>query len=394
MKKIVLLVSIVFSLLSVSTITVFGEEKDTNKTDQSVNLAPDAKSAILMERDTGKLLFDKNADEKLPPASMTKIMTLLLIMEQLDKGNLDLGEKVRVSERAASMGGSQIFLEAGEEMTVDDLLKGIAIASGNDASVAMAEKIAGSEEAFVKKMNEKVEELNLKNTHFNNTTGLPADDHYSTAHDMAVMAKELLKYEAITNYTSIYEDYLRKGTEDEFWLVNTNKLVKFYPGVDGLKTGYTNEAKYCLTATAEKEDMRVIAVVMGAKTTKERNETVSQMLDYAFSQFGTTKLFEKGQTITTLDLLKAENKKLNVVASESISTLHKKDEEPKNITTSVKLKDGFDLPLSKGDQVGTLTIKDGDKVLSKTPLTIDKNVQPASFLTLFKRSINEMVKYR
>ncbi|WP_106497348.1 D-alanyl-D-alanine carboxypeptidase family protein [Lentibacillus sp. Marseille-P4043] len=394
MKKIVLLVSIVFSLLSVSAITVFGEEKDTDKTDQSVNLAPDAKSAILMERDTGKLLFDKNADEKLPPASMTKIMTLLLIMEQLDKGNLQLDEKVRVSERAASMGGSQIFLEAGEEMTVDDLLKGIAIASGNDASVALAEKIAGSEEAFVQKMNEKVAELNLKNTHFNNTTGLPADDHYSTAHDMAVMAKELLKYEAITNYTSIYEDYLRKGTEDEFWLVNTNKLVKFYPGVDGLKTGYTNEAKYCLTATAEKQDMRVIAVVMGAKTTKERNETVSQMLDYAFSQFGTTKLFEKGQTITTLDLLKAENKKLNVVASESISTLHKKDEEPKNITTSVKLKNSLDLPLSKGDQVGTLTVKDGDKVLSKTPLTINKNVQPASFLTLFKRSINEMVKYR
>lgn len=392
MKKYVLLVSMVLSLICATTISVFAEEKGNAESDQSLNLAPDAKSAILMERDTGRMLYDKNADERLPPASMTKIMTLLLIMESIDRGDLKLDEKVRVSEKAASMGGSQIFLEAGEEMTVDDMLKGISIASGNDASVAMAEKIAGSEEAFVKKMNDKVKELNLKNTHFQNTTGLPAKDHYSTAHDMAVMAKELLKYEMVTNYTSIYEDYLRKDTEDEFWLVNTNKLVKFYPGVDGLKTGYTNEAKYCLTATAKKNDMRVIAVVMGAKSTKERNAQVTQMLDYAFNQFATKKLFKKGQTITTLDLLKAEDKKINVVASESISTLHKKGEEPKDIKTAVKL-DDVNLPMKKGDKVGTLIVKNEDKVLFKSPLTIDEDVQPASFLTLFKRSINEMVKY-
>jgi D-alanyl-D-alanine carboxypeptidase (penicillin-binding protein 5/6) len=238
-----------------------------------------------------------------------------------------------------------------------------------------------------------VKELGLKNTHFQNTTGLPAKNHYSTAHDMAIMAKELLKYEMITNYTSTYEDYLRKGSEDEFWLVNTNKLVKFYPGVDGLKTGYTNEAKYCLTATAKKNDMRVIAVVMGAKTTKERNAQVTKMLDYAFNQFATKKLFKKGQTITTLDLLKAEDKKINVVASESISTLHKKGEEPKDIKTAIKLNE-VNLPMKKGDRVGTLIVKNGNKVLFKSPLTIDEDVQPASFLTLFKRSINEMVKYR
>lgn len=393
MKKYGLVVSMVFALFVVSTIPAFAEEKDGEGEDESLNLAPDAKSAILMERDTGEMLFDKNAEKKLPPASMTKIMTLLIIMEELDQGNLKLDEKIRVSEQAASMGGSQIFLEAGEEMTIQDLLKGIAIASGNDASVAMAERIAGSEEAFVKQMNKKANELGLTNTHFKNSTGLPTDGHYSTAHDMAVMAKELLKYESITDYTSIYEDYLRKGTEDEFWLVNTNKLVKFYPGVDGLKTGYTDEAKYCLTATAEKDNMRTIAVVMGAKTTKERNATVTQMLDYAFNQFGTKKLFEKGEAITSLNLLKADDENIDVVASESISTLHKKGEEPQDITTSVQMEE-VTLPLKKGEKVGTLVVKNGKNVLSKTPLTINHDAKPASFLTLFKRSIGEMTKAR
>lgn len=393
MKKNVFLISMVMTLLWFSSLSVFAAEKGTDKSKESLDLAPDAKSAILIERDTGKILFDKNSQEELPPASMTKIMTLLLIMEELDRGNLKLDEKIRVSENAASMGGSQIFLEAGEEMTVNDLLKGISIASGNDASVALAERIAGSEEAFVQKMNKKVKDLGLKNTHFNNCTGLPADDHYSTAHDMSVMAKELLKYEKITDYTSLYEDYLRKGTEDEFWLVNTNKLVKFYPGVDGLKTGYTNEAKYCLTATAKKNDMRAIAVVMGTKTTKERNANVTNMLDYAFNQFSTKKLFKKGQPITTLKLLKAEDGKVDVVASESISTLYEKGKEPKNIATSVQM-DDISLPLKKGDKVGTLVVKDGKKVLSKTPLTVNKDVKQASFFTLFKRSLGELTKSR
>ncbi|WP_269412313.1 D-alanyl-D-alanine carboxypeptidase family protein [Lentibacillus daqui] len=393
MKKNVFLISMVMTLLWFSSLSVFAAEKGTDKSKESLDLAPDAKSAILIERDTGKILFDKNSQEELPPASMTKIMTLLLIMEELDRGNLKLDERIRVSENAASMGGSQIFLEAGEEMTVNDLLKGISIASGNDASVALAERIAGSEEAFVQKMNKKVKDLGLKNTHFNNCTGLPADDHYSTAHDMSVMAKELLKYEKITDYTSLYEDYLRKGTEDEFWLVNTNKLVKFYPGVDGLKTGYTNEAKYCLTATAKKNDMRAIAVVMGTKTTKERNANVTNMLDYAFNQFSTKKLFKKGQPITTLKLLKAEDGKVDVVASESISTLYEKGKEPKNIATSVQM-DDINLPLKKGDKVGTLVVKDGKKVLSKTPLTVNKDVKQASFFTLFKRSLGELTKSR
>ncbi|TFJ93759.1 D-alanyl-D-alanine carboxypeptidase family protein [Lentibacillus salicampi] len=391
MKKFVLLTSIIFSILFMP-FTVFGEENEGDNTDQELNLAPDARSAILIERDTGEMLFDKNAHKKLPPASMTKVMTLLLIMEALDQGKIEKDETIRVSERAASMGGSQIFLEAGEEMSVNDLLKGVAVASGNDASVALAERISGSEKAFVEQMNKKAEALGLENTQFQNVTGLPTENHYSTAHDMAVMSKELLKYESITNYTSIYEDYLRKGEENEFWLVNTNKLVKSYPGVDGLKTGYTNEAKYCLTATAEKSDMRMIAVVMGADTTKERNASISGMLDYAFNHYETKNLYEKGQTITTLDMLKAEDPSIDVTASESISTIHRKGEKDKKVSTSVNLKSDIELPISKGDEVGELVIKNNGKTLSKSPLIVDYDVEEASYLTLLKRTAQNMVK--
>ncbi|MFD1850545.1 D-alanyl-D-alanine carboxypeptidase family protein [Oceanobacillus bengalensis] len=393
MKKYILIASMVFSFVLISATTVFGEEGKESK-NESINLAEDAKSAILIERDTGAILFDKNSHDVLPPASMTKLMTLLLIMEEIDKGNLKKDEMVRVSERAASMGGSQIFLEAGEEMVVDDLLKGVAVASGNDASVALAERIAGSEEAFVGKMNEKVKELGLENTKFQNTTGLPAEDHYSTAYDMAMIAKELLKYEDITNYTSIYEDYLRKGTDDEFWLVNTNKLVRFYTGVDGLKTGYTSEAKYCLTATAKKDDMRVVAVVMGAETTKERNAIVSGMLDYAFSQYKTEKIFSKDDVVANLDLLKSEKRNVDVVVSESVSTIHNKGDVTDNITKEINLEENLSLPINKGDIVGLLTIKNGDEILSEVPLTVNEDVQNASYFTLLKRTVQEMAKYR
>lgn len=237
MKKYTAFILMFILGVSIFVIPVGAEESD-------LLLTEDAKSSILLERDTGQVIYEKNAHEKLPPASMTKLMTLLLIMEALEKGEITLEEKVTVSERAASMGGSQVFLAHGEQMTVDDLLKAIAIASGNDASVAMAERIAGTEEAFAILMNEKTAELKLENTQFKNSSGLPSKDHYSSAYDMVMISKELLKYENITNYTSVYEDYLRKDEENEFWLVNTNKLIRFHPHVDGLKTGFTNEAKF------------------------------------------------------------------------------------------------------------------------------------------------------
>lgn len=301
MKRIMPIVIAILLTLTFVIPSVSAEE-------QSTQLVDNARSAILIERDTGTVLYEKNSNEQLPPASMTKIMTMLLIMEALDKGKIDINEKIRTSEYAASMGGSQIFLEPGEEMTTQEMLKGIAIGSGNDASVAMAERIAGSEPAFVEMMNKKAKELGLKDTKFQNTTGLPIQDHYSTAHDMAMMAKELLKYQDITKFTGTYEAYLRENTDNKFWLVNTNKLVRFYPGVDGLKTGFTNDAKYCLTATAQKDGMRVIAVVFGAPTSKERNAQVTKLLDYAFAQYKTHPIYKRNIAIGEAKVSKGNKK--------------------------------------------------------------------------------------
>lgn len=377
-------------LLIFSIITpVFAQEEN-----QSLELAADAKSAMLMEQDTGKIIFEKNANEKLPPASMVKIMTLLIVMEEIDKGNLKKNEMVRISENASSMGGSQVFLEAGEEMSVEDLIKSVAIASGNDASVALAERISGSEQNFVNRMNEKAIELQLKNTQFKNATGLPAKGQYSTAHDMAIIAKALLQYDDITTYTSIYEDYLRKGKKNEFWLVNTNKLVRFYPGVDGLKTGYTSEAKYCLTATAKKNDMRMITVVMGADTVKKRNHATSEMLDYAFNHYETEQLFDKGEVIKTVPLLKAEKEHIQIVTEHNVRTIYKKEKPYENIKTYIEIDQDLSLPLKKGEQVGVLTVKANNQELSKTPLIVASDIKKASFITLLKRTLGNMSKAR
>ncbi|MCU9595398.1 D-alanyl-D-alanine carboxypeptidase [Caldibacillus thermolactis] len=360
--------------------------------EKKLNLAENAKSAILIERDTGAVIFEKNSDEKLPPASMTKIMTMLLIMEAISDGKIQLDDKVRTSEYAASMGGSQIFLEEGEEMTVDEMLKAIAIGSANDASVAMAEKIAGSEENFVDMMNAKAKELGLKNTKFQNSTGLPAEDHYSSARDMAVMAKELLKYEEITKYTSMYEDYLREGTDKKFWLVNTNRLVKFYPGVDGLKTGYTNEAKYCLTATAKKGNMRTIAVVMGAPTPKDRNKQITQMFDYAFSQYETKPFYSKNEKIGEFPIKKGERRKLKAVAGESVSLLVKKGEKVDNVKKQLVINKDLKAPIKKGTEIGKIVISKDGKVLAENSIIAAEDMNSASWWTLFKRSFGMFTK--
>lgn len=364
----------------------------TASAEENAELADDAKSAILIERDTGAILYEKNIHEKLPPASMTKIMTMLLIMEAIDKGQIQLNEKVRTSEYAASMGGSQIFLEPGEEMTVKDLLKSIAIASANDASVALAEKIAGSEQAFVKMMNKKAAELKLKNTKFQNTTGLSTDDHYSSAYDMAIMAKELLKYEDITKFTKIYEDYLREDTDKKFWLVNTNKLVKFYPGADGLKTGFTKEAKYCLTATAKKDDMRVIAVIFGAQDPKGRNAQITSMMDYAFSQYKTHPFYKKGEKLAKIKVNKGHQNDVHAVTSESISVLTKKGQQFDKLKQEININKKQVAPIKKGDKVGTLIIKKGDKVLIESDLLAEKEIKKANWWQLYKKSLGMMTK--
>lgn len=386
MKRFVSLLILSFLVTSIGVPAALAEEKRT------AEIVDNVSSAILIERDTGTVLYEKNSREKLPPASMTKVMTMLLIMEAIDKGKLTWDEKIRASEYAASMGGSQIFLEPGEEMTTKEMLRGIAIGSGNDASVAMAERIAGSEEAFVDMMNEKAKELGLKDTFFKNTTGLPVSGHYSSAYDMAAMAKELLKYEDITKFTGMYEAYLRENTDKKFWLVNTNKLVRFYPGVDGLKTGFTSEAKYCLTATAEKDGMRVIAVVFGAPTSKERNAQVTKMLNFAFSQYQTHPMFKRNQAIGSAHVSKGKEKSVDAVTSEPLSLLTKKGEKTEDVKRKVIINKNINAPVNKGDRVGTIKIIKDGKVVLKSPLVANKDVKEAGWWTLYKRSFGMFTK--
>ncbi|MED0658569.1 D-alanyl-D-alanine carboxypeptidase family protein [Bacillus smithii] len=390
MKRFLIVFAALFLWISSMSSLAFAEEKQKDGTKSE--LADEAKSAVLIERDTGAVLYDKNSHERLPPASMTKIMTMILIMEAIQEGRLHWNDKVRTSEKAASMGGSQVFLEPGEEMTVKEMLKAIAVGSANDASIAMAEHIAGSEEEFVKMMNKKAKELGLKDTKFQNPTGLPAKGHYSSAYDMALMAKELLKYPQITKYTGLYESYLRENTDKKFWLVNTNKLVKHYPGVDGLKTGFTNDAKYCLTATAKKNNMRVIAVVFGAPTPKSRNTQISKMLDYAFARYETSPIYGQGETLGQVKISKGKKSKIDAKTAESVSVLIKKGEALNKLQRDIHLKKDIKAPVHKGDKIGELVLKKDGKILSKTPLISEENVAKAGWWQYYKKAFNLFTK--
>jgi D-alanyl-D-alanine carboxypeptidase (penicillin-binding protein 5/6) len=357
---------------------------------QPVDLTPNALSAVLMDADTGTVIAEKNKDAKLPPASITKIMTMLLIMEAVDKGTIKMDEKVSVSEYAASMGGSQIFLESGEQMSVQEMLKGIAMASGNDASVAMAEKIAGSEENFVAMMNERAGQLGMKNTHFSNCNGLPVANHYTTANDIAIMSRELLKHEGITSFTGAYQDYLRKDSPKPFWLVNTNKLVRFYSGADGLKTGYTSEAKFCLSATAKRENLRVVAVVLGEPNTKTRNAEVTKLFDYAFAQYTNYPLFKTGDSLGSFTINKGQVSTVPLVARQNYSILMKKGTDTANIRHELQLDLSLRAPVSEGQPIGKIMVYNGDNVLAEYPLESPQAVDKASWWKLFKRTTSEL----
>lgn len=354
------------------------------------DLAPNASSAIMIEASTGEILFQKNADEKLAPASMTKMMSLLLIFEEIDKGNIKWDEMITTSEHASSMGGSQIFLKVGEKMSALDMIKGITIASGNDATVAMSERVAGSEESFVKRMNEKAKELGLKNTNFVNATGLDADNHYSSAYDMALIAKELVKHEKVLEFSSTYEDYLRKGTSNPFWLVNTNRLVKFYPEIDGLKTGFTNSAKYCLTATAKKDGMRLITVVMNEPDTGKRSSDTKKMLDYGFNIYAVKNIIDENTTIETKKVELGKLLTTEIVPKETITILSKKTDKERNITYKTNIK-RLVAPISKGEIIGTIDILEDNKKLTTVDATVKKDIKKASILTIFLRNIKAIL---
>lgn len=377
MKKILILLLLLISIPLV-------------KAEETEDLAPNAKSAIMIEASTGEILFQKNKDEKLAPASMTKMMSMLLIMEEIENGNLKWDEMITASEKASSMGGSQIFLKVGEKMTVEDLLKGVAIASGNDAVVALAERIAGSEEQFVKRMNTRAKDLGLKNTNFINATGLTADNHYSSAYDMSLIAKELVKHEKILEFTSTYEDYLRKDTKSPFWLVNTNRLVRFKEGVDGLKTGFTDEAGYCLTATMKKDNMRLITVVMKEENTSKRSADTTKMLDYGFNIYMVQTILDEKTTIEKKKVELGKTLTTEIVPKENITILNKKSDEQKNITYKTNISK-ITAPVKKGDKVGTIDIIEDNTIISTIDATVKEDIAKANILTIYLRNLKEII---
>ena len=346
-----------------------------------------AKSAILIDSASGKVLFEKNADEKLAPASMTKLGSMLMIMEAIDNGNLKLDDKVTISEEAANMGGSQVFLEAGEVYTVHDLLKGVAIASGNDAVVALAEKVAGSQSEFVEMMNKRFKEIGAKNTNFVNAHGLDAEGHYSTARDMSIIAQELLKHEKILEYTSIYEEYLEKNDGTKTWLVNTNKLVRFYNGVDGLKTGYTTTAGYCLTATAKKDNFRLISVVMGEETSENRSSDTVKLLNYGFNTYKINTIKTQDEILGKVRVEGGKNDYANIVLLEDATELLKNTDEVNEYKFNLKV-NKIKAPVKHGDIVGSAEVIDQDgNIIDEVDVTVKEDIKKANLLDYLLRNL-------
>ena len=384
MKKVIcFFICVCFMMQS---IVVFAE----GNTDLGLN----AKSAILMEEATGNILYESNPDERLPIARVTKVMTMLLIMEAVDSGKISLDDMVTVSENAMSYGGSTMFLETGEQLTVNDMLKGIAVASANDGCVAMAEHLAGSESAFVDMMNEKAKGLGMENTHFMNTNGLDEDDHYSSARDVAIMSRELMKHETIFNYTSIWMDTLRGG---KFQLANTNKLIRFYDGANGLKTGSTSKALCCLSAAAKRNDMQLIAVVLGAPTSAERFASAKSLLDYGFANYAVNTQITAGDEVQKIAVEKGVDKEVGVVAGDSCSTLVKKGQED-NITKEIKIDETITAPIEAGQKIGTMTISRDGEVIADIDLNALSAVEKKGigliikdfFATIFFGSNNDI----
>ena len=355
--------SVVFSV--VFNTSVFAEN----------DIAVNAKSAILMEQSTKQILYENNPDEHLPIASVTKIMTMLLIMEALDNGKITMEDMVPVSERAMSMGGSTMFLETGEQLSVYEMLKGIAVASANDGCVAMAEYISGSEEAFVNEMNARAAELGMENTHFTNTNGLDAEDHYSSARDVALMSAELLKHERIFEFTTIWTDKMHDG---KFDLANTNKLIRFYPGANGLKTGSTSQAQCCLSATALRDDLQLIAVVLGAPTSNDRFSAARALLDYGFANYAIGKPIKQNDEVGTVAVKKGVYDELAVCAKDSFSLLLKKSEKG-SCESEIVLPEYVNAPIAKGDVIGKAVFtKDGENV-GEVELTAASDVEKKTF---------------
>ena len=364
-------------------ITIFAEEKD--------KLIPNAKSGLLIEESTGEIIFEKEKDKQVAVASMTKMMAQILILENIEKKNIKWTDVVTVSKNAADMGGSQIYLSANEKMTVKDLFKGISMASANDATVAMAEYISGSEEKFVKEMNKKAKDLGLKNTAFKNSTGLDSEGHFSSAYDMAVIAKTLLSHKEILNFSSVYEDYLRVDTPNKFWLVNTNKLVRTYSGADGLKTGHTDNAGYCLAVTAKKDNMRLIAIVLGEETAAVRNKEAAELLDYGFNNKEIKIIKKKTDLVKTIKLKNFTKEKIKIYPKKDITILNDKGINKEKYTTKVEL-NKISLPINKNATIGKIKVYQNNKIIKEEKLVTKEKVEKLTYIKLFLSNLKKIPK--
>ena len=349
-------------------------------------IIPGAVSGILIDADSGKVIFEKNKNKKVAMASLTKMMSQIIILEEIEKGNIKWDDIVVVSKNAQDMGGSQIYIEMGEKISIRDLMKGISMASGNDATVMMAEVISGNEEKFVERMNKKAKELGLKNTKFVNCTGLDEEGHYSTAYDLSIIARELvINHPSILEFSSLYEDYLREGTDKKFWLVNTNKLVHFYEGADGLKTGHTDNAGYCLAATAKRSDLRLIGIVLGEKDSKIRNSETMNLLDYGFNTVKMNKLMSKDEVIKKISIDKADDKDIEIVMCDDLNVLENKGSEKINYRFKYNINE-IKLPLKKGEVIGYVKVYN-DRYIKSGDLCINKDVKRLSFFNLYLKNI-------
>lgn len=392
MKKLIslLLLFTVFCSFGVLISAEYGRNNRADSiftaTNTDFELSYEVGGAYLCEASTGKLLYAENEYNAASPASVTKVMTLLLVCEALDAGKISLTDSVRISANAASMGGSQVFLEEGERISVEDLIKSTVIASGNDASVALAELCAGSEGAFVKMMNARAAELGLKMTNFENTTGLDDTtvDHYSCAADIAKMSRELIKHEIILKYSSIWQDSIRDG---EFILTNTNRLVRYYDGCNGLKTGSTDKAGYCVSVTAKRGNMQLIAVIMGARTRDERNAAARELLDFGFANFALYECSE--QFIETVPVKKGTMDSINLYSSPFFTVISKSD------ASSVELE--YDIPeyvvapLKAGDSIGSIIYRIGDEQIGKSEIFIKEDATSIGFWQIFGRIIKRII---
>jgi len=382
MKKIILLILLILPIIV-----------NANQNEEIENkhiLAKTAKASILMEVSTGKILHEHNIHEKLAPASMTKIMTLLLIMEDLKKERITLEDEVLITPNAASMGGSQVFLEAGSKIKFEDLIKAIAIASANDASIAVSEALNGTHETFVARMNDKCKAIGCKNTNFINSHGLDAENHYSTAYDMALISRELLKYEKVLEYTNIYEEYLNKPDGSSTWMVNTNRLIRFYSGLDGLKTGFTSGSGYCLAATAKRNNMRLISVIMKEATPNDRNNSTIELLNYGFGNYKVKTILDTKHDLGQIEIFNGKTKTASLKLIEAATNLENISEE-KKYTYQVIAKP-LKAPVHVGDIVGYLEVYEAGKLINKFDITVKETVLKANIWDLYKRNLNKILR--